>query len=462
MVSQLLLLLVAAEASIRGYSTVQLDRCPYEVLGIERSATLAQVRAAYRSRARDWHPDKHPGNVEGASQHFLEVVSAFELLSDQDERRHYDTTGETTSRQYREQMQRHERQRQRWQQQQQPRRFVLNEDHKRAMARVMAVKSRKHLEDVALGEDGLVDRHLVLALYDPGQCEDFLTFSALFPYPFADKLDEHGIWWEDVLQTAKARMTEEDGKTPSRIAKRFGIDPKSCPTIIFARNGSSLWDDFEVLGLQRPHAPRFESWLWPKLSTKVRFVNDHAHAVRVFWIRGLETFDPFDLQPGQTQTRNAYVSHLFAARDVRAGGPLTPESVLKWAHIDSDENPFIYRIVSKCVDWNGDCGLWADQGECTHNPAFMHKFCSVSCAKSVSRQADERAAQANERAAEAREVARFYAKEADEAIRRARQAEEAALRLESDAVAAEIVADAQARTVNSCSHAYPEKQVRLW
>ena len=73
----------------------------------------------------------------------------------------------------------------------------------------MAIRSRKHLEDAALGEENLVDRHFVLALYDPGECEDFLHFETRFPYPFADKLDPHGIWWEDVLQTVpEARAGE--------------------------------------------------------------------------------------------------------------------------------------------------------------------------------------------------------------------------------------------------------------
>lgn len=303
-------LVVPCCGNARGYSA-PLERCPYTVLGIDRDASLAQVRSAYRARARDWHPDKHPGDVDGASARFLEVAAAFELLSNEEERRHYDATGETTSRQYREQQQRHQ------EQQRRQRRRHLTDGHRRAMARVIAVKSRKHLEDIVLGENHRVDRHLVLALFDPGQCEEWLTYSTIFPYPFADKLDDYGIWWEDVLQTAKARLTEDDGVTPSRIARRFGIKEGHCPSIVFARNGSSLWEDFDVL--RKPDAARFESWLWPKLATQVHFVNEHTHTVRVYWIRGTQTYDRFDVAPGGSETRTAYISHLFAARDIRAG-----------------------------------------------------------------------------------------------------------------------------------------------
>jgi hypothetical protein len=148
---------------------------------------------------------------------------------------------------------------------------VLTASQKRAQKRCIKVKSRQHLEDLALGEDRKLDRHFVLALYDPS-CEDELDFEAVFPYPFADKLEVHGIWWEDVLQTAKARLRDDSGKPvdgrssahsfavghASRIARRFGVfNDKDldlhCPSIIFARNGSSLWDDFEVL--TRPVRP---------------------------------------------------------------------------------------------------------------------------------------------------------------------------------------------------------------
>lgn len=73
---------------------VALDRCPYAVLGIRRDSTIAEIRAAYRVQAKATHPDKQQqGDSAQAEDRFLEVVAAFELLSDERERRVYDQTG---------------------------------------------------------------------------------------------------------------------------------------------------------------------------------------------------------------------------------------------------------------------------------------------------------------------------------------------------------------------------------
>ena len=53
----------------------------YEVLGVENTATEAEIRAAYKRRVRDAHPDRHGGS-EAAHERFLEVQAAYEVLSD--------------------------------------------------------------------------------------------------------------------------------------------------------------------------------------------------------------------------------------------------------------------------------------------------------------------------------------------------------------------------------------------
>ena len=243
------------------------------------------------------------------------------------------------------------------------------------------MRSRKHLEDAALGVEGRVDRHFVLALYDEGECEDYLTYTTRFPYPFADKLDPHGIWWEDVLQTAKTRLTDADGQ-PSRIAKKLNLDVRrGCPQVVFAGNGTDLFSEMDVL--RRPTRQALEEWLWPKLQTRVRFENDSPHTIRTWWVHGGHAKDPMDVAPGATLERNAYVSHLFAVRDVRAGRAATKESCLNWQHVDSDANPFVIRAAPKCQDWHGDCGAWGDAGECERNDgppcdAFCHGVADVS------------------------------------------------------------------------------------
>ena len=64
----------------------------YVILGVERGATLADVKRAYKRLARKFHPDINPGDRMAAAQ-FRQISEAYETLSDPDRRRRYDTTG---------------------------------------------------------------------------------------------------------------------------------------------------------------------------------------------------------------------------------------------------------------------------------------------------------------------------------------------------------------------------------
>ncbi|KAL1507017.1 hypothetical protein AB1Y20_009432 [Prymnesium parvum] len=66
----------------------------YAVLGVNRDAGEAEIKKAYRREALKWHPDKNPDNKEAAERRFKEVSNAFKVLSDPDERAHYDRYGE--------------------------------------------------------------------------------------------------------------------------------------------------------------------------------------------------------------------------------------------------------------------------------------------------------------------------------------------------------------------------------
>jgi molecular chaperone DnaJ len=64
----------------------------YIVLGIERGASLNDIKRAYKRLARRYHPDINPGD-RLAAQQFRQIAEAYETLSDPDRRRRYDTSG---------------------------------------------------------------------------------------------------------------------------------------------------------------------------------------------------------------------------------------------------------------------------------------------------------------------------------------------------------------------------------
>lgn len=66
---------------------------PYDVLGVDRNASGEEIKRAYRTLARRYHPDVNPGDA-AAEAHFKEVSAAYETLSDPERRRRYDTFGD--------------------------------------------------------------------------------------------------------------------------------------------------------------------------------------------------------------------------------------------------------------------------------------------------------------------------------------------------------------------------------
>ncbi|MDE2688963.1 MAG: molecular chaperone DnaJ [Acidobacteriota bacterium] len=64
----------------------------YEVLGLDRSATLQEIKSAYRKLAVRYHPDRNPGD-SAAEEKFKEAADAYAVLSDVDKRQRYDRFG---------------------------------------------------------------------------------------------------------------------------------------------------------------------------------------------------------------------------------------------------------------------------------------------------------------------------------------------------------------------------------
>src|ERR1700754_3177445 len=64
-------------------------RDPYEVLGVQRGASAAAIKSAYRKLAKKHHPDANKNDPKSAAR-FSEINSANEIIGDEDKRKQFD------------------------------------------------------------------------------------------------------------------------------------------------------------------------------------------------------------------------------------------------------------------------------------------------------------------------------------------------------------------------------------
>ncbi|KAL0409899.1 UNVERIFIED_CONTAM: DnaJ protein P58IPK [Sesamum latifolium] len=62
----------------------------YKILGVSKTASISEIKKAYKKLALQWHPDKNVDNREEAEAKFREIAAAYEILGDEEKRTRYD------------------------------------------------------------------------------------------------------------------------------------------------------------------------------------------------------------------------------------------------------------------------------------------------------------------------------------------------------------------------------------
>ena len=67
----------------------------YDILSIDKTASLDEIKKAYKKLAIKWHPDKNPNNKEESEEKFKLISEAYSVLSDPEKKAEYDLRGDS-------------------------------------------------------------------------------------------------------------------------------------------------------------------------------------------------------------------------------------------------------------------------------------------------------------------------------------------------------------------------------
>ena len=380
----------------------------YKLLGVSRTASTKEIKQAYRRKARDTHPDKNKGvPPEQAAEDFRKVVHAFEVLSDDSSRKHYDRTGKdsTTSsfggggggrngggfgggNQW-SHFHFH------WNYRSRPIKLKDKFEVQQAQSRVLHIVSLEQLQTVMLDDDELLERNLLMCVVTPGNIETHADDEMVFPYPFA-AMSSQGIWWEDLLQTVKVRYNRENAFTRFfNLPNGDALRKEGKPLFLFWKKGQKLTPE-NMSRIQTSSRQEFEAWVWKQIEVPLRIVNKHPHPIEVYWVHETRAHDRGIIQPGESKDFITMLAHEWYIRDARVdtheGAPgrykLTTESSLgSWkigveapsSTVLEDGTVEIVVETQHCYDLSGHCQFWKMIGECPKYEHFMKEACALTC-----------------------------------------------------------------------------------
>jgi len=371
----------------------------YALLGVSRNAKASEIRAAYRAKAKETHPDKSSLGPEEAAAEFRKVASAYEVLSDAKSRQQYDSTGRTDFRPHEQQQQQ-----QQWQHQHNNFHFGfgfggrhgrvhrnlydpwLRRQILSAQSRVLTIHSLRHLLSVAAGDDShTLERFVLLAFVDSSgesECTRKLKEEILFPWPFAGYSEStsgggHGdAYWDDILTVGRVVLDGRSDSAAGRLAAALGLAPSfsgaaQCPQVVLLSKGLEL-EHGRVAHAQAyspPSAELFSEWVWPQLSISVTFVNKSLWPLSFWWLDGTLGKRLKELEVGERYQAHTFLSHVFILRPTFVeGNSLTNESSLLWYTAKLQDHGREVEINNRCIDRHGDCQRWRQEGFCDSDP----------------------------------------------------------------------------------------------
>jgi curved DNA-binding protein CbpA len=179
---------------------------PYATLSLRPSATPTQIQKAYRTKARETHPDKNPS--PNANEEFRLVSEAFEILSDPQKKRAHDEQRRRERMMQEEQKKREERRRQAEQRERERELMRKREMIQRARAgydRVLRWSHLSQLEEMTIDHSiNVYSTNLLLMFVGNKASERKGEEDYFFPYPFVG--DDGSSISNDVLLVAKVRL----------------------------------------------------------------------------------------------------------------------------------------------------------------------------------------------------------------------------------------------------------------